>query len=130
MNNTAHGLAIDTEGRLWSWGRNDSGQLGRGTTNTAPGTATQWTPSRIARGSSVANADNSLVDLAGVVWVNSIAGGSFSLAVNADGELWAWGHNEYGQLGNGFNGNPAGNEAQKKEQNRNRPVRITGGPAE
>ncbi len=34
-------------------------------------------------------------------WVNIAAGGSTSLALKADGTIWAWGENIYGQLGDG-----------------------------
>jgi len=34
-------------------------------------------------------------------WVTVAAGGYHSLAIKADGTLWAWGYNYYGQLGDG-----------------------------
>src|ERR1700736_6425327 len=37
---------------------------------------------------------------------NLLAGGQeHSLALKSDGTIWAWGSNEYGQLGNGGNAN-------------------------
>jgi len=33
--------------------------------------------------------------------VKIAAGGLYSLAVKSDGTVWAWGHNNYGQLGDG-----------------------------
>ncbi len=35
-------------------------------------------------------------------WATVSAGGTHSLALKTDGSLWAWGDNEYGQLGIGF----------------------------
>ena len=120
MNNTAHGVAIDTHGKLWTWGSNYHGRLGLGLT---PGTGTVvLIPTMVEYGSDAPNADNTNISFpifdedVPRQWINSIAGGSFSLAIDDHGDLWAWGHNEFGQLGNGFT------------QGRNRPVRITGGP--
>ena len=36
-------------------------------------------------------------------WKSIAAGGSHTLAVKSDGTLWAWGYNQNGQLGDGFN---------------------------
>lgn len=75
-----HNLALDAQGRLWSWGSNDSGQLGKGTIG------------GVLSGLPTAVLDN----------VSTIAAGSeHSLAVKTDGTLWAWGSNNNGQLGFG-----------------------------
>jgi alpha-tubulin suppressor-like RCC1 family protein len=47
-------------------------------------------------------------------WV-AVSASDSSLAIKADGSLWAWGQNNYGQLGNGTSGTTA---------NRNTPVQI------
>lgn len=75
----AFGLAIASDGALWSWGNNTSGQLGNGSTldSNAPG--------RIATNAT---------------WSVVAAGTSFSLALASDGTLWTWGDNTTGQLGN------------------------------
>jgi alpha-tubulin suppressor-like RCC1 family protein len=73
-----HAMAIKTDGSLWSWGRNEHGQLGNGTT------ANQMSPMQI---------------MEDIVAISS--GYSHSLAVKSDGSLWAWGRNESGQLGDG-----------------------------
>ncbi len=114
----------------WSWGANNQGQLGDGTSNE------RWTPGQSPNlGGIVAIAAGEWHSLAlrsdGTVWawgdnshgqlgdgtiedrstpvqvygltdVIAIACGYYhSLAVRADGTVWAWGYNEYGQLGNG-----------------------------
>jgi len=73
-------LALKTNGTIWSWGYNNSGQLGVGDTTqrNSPvqiGSATNW--SKIAAGS----------------W--------HATAIKTDGTLWAWGYNSYGNIGDG-----------------------------
>jgi uncharacterized repeat protein (TIGR01451 family) len=75
-----HSLAILDDGSVWAWGRNDSGQLGDGTTRS------NRVPVLVA-------------GLSGAVEV--AAGRGFSLAVLDDGTVWAWGRNQSGQLGDG-----------------------------
>jgi len=76
-------LAIKTDGTLWSWGQNTSGQLGLGDTvnRSSPvqvGTLTNW--------KEVSSASASV------------------MAIKTDGTLWAWGDNNSGQLGLGDSG--------------------------
>jgi len=78
----SHSLAVKSDGTVWAWGQNGSGQLGDGTT----------TPYSRSTPLPVSN-------LTGVVSV--AAGYAHSLAVKSDGTLWAWGRNVYGQLGDG-----------------------------
>ena len=76
----AHSLAV-VDGRVYAWGDNGSGQLG----STAD-TARHPTPAPVAGLP------------AGVTWV---AGGRDSSFAIAGGVLYAWGSNNYGQLGLG-----------------------------
>ena len=76
----SHALALQSDGTVWAWGADDSGQLGDGTVlpTSAP------------------------VAVAGLGGVTAIAAGdAFSLALESDGTVWAWGWNAMGQLGNG-----------------------------
>jgi alpha-tubulin suppressor-like RCC1 family protein len=123
-------LAIRTDGTLWAWGLNGSGQLGDGTTTTsnAPkqiGTVTTW--SRVACTSASAaalrsngtlwtwgsNASGQLGDGTltqrtspaqvgtATTWQLITGGASHFLARRIDGSLWSWGLNTAGQLGQG-----------------------------
>ncbi|MCL2785890.1 MAG: hypothetical protein FWD81_01515, partial [Methanomassiliicoccaceae archaeon] len=73
-----HALAMKTNGTLWAWGQNNSGQLG----------------------------DNTPIDKNSPVqvgtdtnWASVSAGGRHSLGIKTDGTLWAWGTNGEGQIG-------------------------------
>ena len=81
---THFSLALDEYGRVWSWGQNYYYQLGTGT-NTERGIA----------GLVMAGSE----PLKGIVAI--AAGGEHSLALASDGTVWAWGSNQYGQVGNG-----------------------------
>tara|TARA_B100000809_G_scaffold9483_2_gene8983 strand:- start:4508 stop:6481 length:1974 start_codon:yes stop_codon:yes gene_type:complete len=79
---------IKTNGTLWMWGWNNSGQLGTGT-NSPSTTATQigfennW--KKVAVGENSVIADGT--------------GGRHSIAIKTEGSIWSWGLNTYGQLG-------------------------------
>ncbi len=80
-----HVLALDKDGYIWSFGKNDRGQLGNGTTVTERVEfKTQYTPKMI-------DADIRFSQIG--------AGLIHSLAVDIDGNLWAWGSAVNGQLG-------------------------------
>ncbi|KOP64722.1 hypothetical protein AMS62_05215 [Bacillus sp. FJAT-18019] len=75
-----HGMALSENGTVWTWGKNDNGELGNGTT------IQQNTP----------------VLVTGLSDVTAIAaGGYYSLALKSDGTVWAWGVNGSGELGDG-----------------------------
>ncbi|MCR4347292.1 MAG: S8 family serine peptidase [Sulfuricaulis sp.] len=79
----AHTVALKSDGTLWAWGQNNYGQLGDGTT------VRKYAPVRIGF-------ENT--------WASIAAGGGFhNVALKSDGTLWAWGQNNYGQLGDGTN---------------------------
>ena len=81
-----HGLALKSDGTVWAWGENLYGQLGNGLTTN----------------SSVPVPVSTSSGLTGVVAIAAGGDGAYhSLAEKTDGTVWAWGHNAYGQLGNG-----------------------------
>lgn len=73
-------VAVKTNGTLWTWGGNASGQLGDGTT--------------LSKSSPI---------LVGALtnWKQVSCGYADAKAIKTDGTLWAWGHNANGQLGDG-----------------------------
>lgn len=81
----SHALALRADGKVFAWGRNAAGQVGV----IGDGTA----------------ADKQLapVEVAGLPAdiVEIVAGSEHSLALTADGEVFAWGRNQYGNLGQG-----------------------------
>jgi alpha-tubulin suppressor-like RCC1 family protein len=87
-----HSLAVTSSGQLYAFGSNDSGQLGSGI-NSGP-TRSNLTPT--------------LVRLPGAIGpvVQVAAGGHHSLAVTSTGQLYSFGGNYNGQLGNGTNNGP------------------------
>ncbi|NLI58163.1 MAG: hypothetical protein GX387_06545 [Clostridium sp.] len=91
-----HVLALKKDGTVWAWGRNSSGQVGNGATSSSVRTPVQ-----------VKGLDNV---------VGIMAGKSHSMAIKADGSVWVWGDNTFGQLGDGTNENkllPVENEKLK-----------------
>ena len=77
-----HSLAVSASGTVSSWGENNDGQLGNGTTSDSHVPVTV---------SGLSGKD-----------VVSVDGGSyFSMALTSSGEVWDWGLNSSGQLGNG-----------------------------
>lgn len=89
-----HACALAASGRVFCWGDNGSGQLGYG-----GGSPQSFDP----------------VSVAGIDDATALAlGSAFSCAIRRSGELWCWGHNDEGQLGDGT------------LVNRSEPVRVVG----
>jgi len=88
-----HSAAIDEFGNLWTWGRNHVGQLGV----TLSGGALETREPQLVVFKDAAN--NALSPQPQIIKV--AAGASHTLALAADGTLWAFGDNTYGQLGTG-----------------------------
>jgi len=118
-----HSLGLRSNGNLYGWGNNNNGQLGTsgsslpvvidnnsywqdllaaGTVGTTIASSTSYSHLRKTDGSfkqmgaspTVIFTDSALTD-----WVTSAAGISHDVAIRADGNLWGWGKNTKGQLG-------------------------------
>jgi len=72
--------AIKSDGTLWTWGNNSSGQLGLNSS----GYTNRSSPTQVG----------ALTD-----WAQVSAGSSFCTAIKTNGTLWSWGYNNNGQLG-------------------------------
>ncbi|XP_063001225.1 protein RCC2-like [Elgaria multicarinata webbii] len=79
---SAHSLLITTEGKIWSWGRNDKGQLGHGDTKRV-------------------DAPKPIEVLGSEVVVSAACGRNHTLALTESGSVFAFGGNKMGQLGLG-----------------------------
>jgi alpha-tubulin suppressor-like RCC1 family protein len=79
-----HTCALTNAGQVFCWGRDDSGQLGNG----ASITGDQESPSPVD-------------GPAGVSWASISAGGSHTCALSDTGDIFCWGNDSSGQLGNG-----------------------------
>jgi alpha-tubulin suppressor-like RCC1 family protein len=88
-----HTLALYTNGNVYSWGANGAGQLGRN------GTTDDMNPAQVTFPGLTAG--STIIEIA--------AGANHSLARDSDGQVWSWGANGDGQLGDGTtttNGTP------------------------
>lgn len=129
----SHTVALGSDGSIWGWGHNGSGQLGTGTitnvaTPTLLSTEKNWkfintgyehTVAIKNDGSLWAWGGNSSGQLGtgakGISvntpqkigtdnnWKQALVGGSYTIALKNDGTLWTWGSNSSGRLGNGLN---------------------------
>jgi hypothetical protein len=80
---TGFTCAVRRSGEVWCWGRNDFGQLGRGTRSTFVAT-----PGPVG-------------GLTDAVAIAATPGSGTTCAVEGDGTVWCWGRGSLGQLGNG-----------------------------
>ncbi|RII27551.1 MAG: hypothetical protein CXR31_04735, partial [Geobacter sp.] len=81
-----HALAVKPDGSVWAWGYNYYGQLGDGTSGNSAEKPTPVQVSGLGAGSGV---------------ISVVATYDSSLALKSDGSVLAWGHNNFGQLGDG-----------------------------
>ncbi len=85
-----HSVALKSDGTVWTWGSNNPGQLGNGTTTNSS------TPVQVIGSGCV----GFLTDAIAIA-----AGHRHSIALISDSTVWCWGYNSDGQLGDGTNDN-------------------------
>uniref|UniRef100_A0A3Q2UUT5 RCC1-like domain-containing protein n=1 Tax=Haplochromis burtoni TaxID=8153 RepID=A0A3Q2UUT5_HAPBU len=78
-------FALSVSGGVFSWGRNDCGQLGLGDT----------------KGTSVCRSPQHVPSLSAIPVIQVAAGGDQSFALSVSGGVFSWGRNDCGQLGLG-----------------------------
>jgi YD repeat-containing protein len=79
-----HAVALTSDGKAWTWGDNTAAEIGNGITSTI--------------GMSVP------FQVPGLSNVIGVSGGDrFTAILKADGTVWTWGWNGFGQLGDGTN---------------------------
>lgn|GEM_PF-2606727 len=87
-----HGLAVLTSGEVVAWGEGQYGRLGDGREDAWNDGTDQLLPAYVKDPSGTGN----------LTGASAVAGGSeFSLALMSSGEVMAWGHDSFGQLGDG-----------------------------
>jgi alpha-tubulin suppressor-like RCC1 family protein len=115
-----HACAIRTDGSLWCWGTNDSGELGLGRDHAEVfqparvGTASDWVSASAADRSTCAiRADRSLwcwgagtgrwdpARIGAATWSAVDLGETHACGIRTDGTLWCWGSGSRGELGLG-----------------------------
>ncbi|MCX8644921.1 InlB B-repeat-containing protein [Bifidobacterium sp. B4081] len=92
-----HSAALASDGSLYTWGDNGGGELGDGTNTN------RNTPVQVKKPQGAPE---------GFIWKQASVGWSHSAAFGSDGNLYTWGDNGHGQLGDGTT------------TNRNRPIPV------
>ncbi|MFC1742761.1 RCC1 domain-containing protein [Candidatus Riflebacteria bacterium] len=96
-----HSLALRSDGTVWAWGYDSSGQLGDGN----DGNSEEYFPVQVGVLDSTTTSSSSSSTTASSVPLTDVtaiaAGEGHSLALKSDGTVWAWGDNGYGQIGQG-----------------------------
>lgn len=88
----SHSIALKSDGTVWGWGANGSGQAGNGEVGD-----NQLNPVQVIALTGYLE-DITAIAVGTSYWLNQ---GGHTLARKNDGTVWAWGYGLYGQLGDG-----------------------------
>lgn len=92
------GVALKTDGTVWTWGNNTYGQLGNGEI----GNVNIEEPTRVLAVDGNEDEEN----IRYLENIKQISAGAYTVsALTSDGKVVSWGRNEYGQLANGLTAN-------------------------
>ncbi len=106
-----HTVVLDDAGNVWTWGDNEMGQLGDGTTVGQ----SQRKPMEVSKKT-------------GLGKVTQIAAGEkHTVALDDEGNVWTWGYNEMGQLGDGTTEHKSKPVAVSKETGLGKVTQIAAG---
>ena len=78
-----HTCAVKSNGTAWCWGNHEHGQVGNDSDQTV-----YWSPVEVTA-------------LGGIARLSTAIDSNHTCAINGGGDLWCWGFNEDGQLGDG-----------------------------
>ena len=123
-----HTIALSSDGLVFSWGRNDDGELGDGTTNERHSPVSVNMSGQDIIQVSAGNSHTMLLSNYGLIFglgmnshgelgngantgspqpfpvsVNISDAGPNTIALSSDGSIFSWGNNDFGQLGDGTN---------------------------
>lgn len=91
---TYFSLAVKSDGSIWGWGMNWSGQVGSGTINPS-GTPSVLVPVQVTNSGPGGVVNNP---------VQVSCGYTYGVALLTNGTVWTWGTGPWGELGNGTTG--------------------------
>jgi alpha-tubulin suppressor-like RCC1 family protein len=93
-----HTMVLLADGSVWTWGSNVAGKLGnnQSSTNYSDNSFDRYLPIKV-------HGPNNVGHLNSIIAVS--AGEGINTALRSDGTVWAWGDNEFAQLGNGTTNN-------------------------
>lgn len=125
----SHVVALDSNGRIWSWGDDDEGDLGVDLSS-IPNAAGSC---QAVTGEACTAAPLLVATQPGVTFTSVAASAAYSAAVDSTGRIWTWGTNNDGALGLGDSATTCAAQCETVPGQRPTPAtsvpRVVGAPA-